>query len=626
MKKKIIGIFTCLLALVFFVSVLAACEPAPEQGGGDEETPVVEPADTNLIESGVSDYSIVIPASPQSCEQFAASELSNFLYDATGVRLPTVSDTSVTAASGKYISLGATSLREELAPAFDESELGYSGFRIVTEGDDVLISGANDNRSYGTLYGVYDFLSYTIGLEIYAGDAIVWNEYRAGDSVPLYDLNYTSVPDIQLMGMGSATLTQDRTYMRRMRLTSFYSSDYCMGSVHSTAGFFMNPSNYTDHPDWFWTEAAQTGICWSNDGVVDAIAQEIISRTENSDARYIFITQPDTESYGCTCAECKANLPKYETASGLQLYFINRVADKVKAYYDETDPDKDLTLVVFAYRFTLSAPSAATMQAYPELAPKSNVAVSFIPISMNFEYPITAPENASFYQSMQEWSQIFHQQRLVIYTYGTGFHCFFDVFNDFGSIKGSLEAYHELGVELINEQANMESAMGCFEELRIYLNSKLAWDTDRNVDELIADFFANYYGAASDTMLEYFNAITALTSATFRANNLSTGIYITLYDKAGFGSVNSLRNLLDRAEEDILYLQSADPEQYETMLDRIKKEKLTVYFSLLATHSSRMDAADYAAVKEEFTRYCAKFNIIRWRENVSVETFLEGLA
>ena len=100
----------------------------------------------------------------------------------------------------------------------------------------------------------------------------------------------------------------------------------------------------------------------------------------------------------------------------------------------------------------------------------------------------------------------------------------------------------------------------------------------------------------------------------------------TLYDKIDYGSVNSLRALLDRAEDEILYLQNSDPELYETMLNRIKKEKLTVYFTLLASFPSRLDAEDYEAVKSEFTYYCSKFNIVRWRENVSVEDFLNGLA
>lgn len=631
MKNKIIQGTALAVFSLFLVGGLSACGKnisGTESGSENSSASFFEPLKEtgyNLLENGETEYTIVLPSEAISCEQFAATELSNFLYSASGVRFETTTDADFDAQKGKYISLGATQLRETGWKDFDESALGYSGFAIRTEGDSVFISGANDSRAYGTLYGVYEFLSRTIGLEFYASDEIACNEYGAEDKIPLYDFDLVSVPDIQLMGVGSASLVQDRTYMRRMRLTGFYSSDYCMGSVHSTSGYFMAQSNYPDHPEWFWTSQAQTGICWSQDGVVDAIAQEIIARTEASDARYVFVTQPDTEVYGCTCDECKRNLEKYETPSGLQLYFINRVADKVKEYYDETDPGKDLTLVVFAYRFTLSAPSETTMNTYPELKPHSNVAVSFIPIGMDFQYPITSSQNASFYESMKSWSEIFDKQKLVIYTYGVNFHCFFDVFNDFGSIQGSLKAYKELGVELINEQDNLESLMGCFEELRIYLKSKLAWNTDGDVDALTEDFFVHYYKDASDNMLQYFNAVTAYTSAEFRAGNLSTGIYVTLYDKIDYGALLSLRNMLDAAEADIAHYERSEPELYRTLLNRIKKEKLTVYFSLLATHSSQMDAPDYQAVKSEFTEYCSKFNIVRWRENVSLETFLDGL-
>lgn len=614
------------ISAVFCASCSGKAGASGSSSGVDSSAPVVQTG-TCLVENGTSEYRIVIPENPVSCEQFAASELNYFLNLSAGVQLETITDAEAAGREGKYISLGATSLREEILPDFDESILGYSGFEIRTEGETVFISGANDSRSYGTAYGVYDFLSKTIGLEIYADDEFDYREYGKGNSVVLYDLDYVSVPDIQLMGLGSATLTQDRTYMRRMRLTSFYSGDYCMGGVHSTGGYFMSPANYPDHPEWFWTSQGLTGICWSDDGVVEALAQEIIEKTQSSEVRYVFVTQPDTETYGCTCGACRENLEKYGTPSGLQLYFINRVADKVREYYEAADPGKDLTLVVFAYRFTLEAPSAETMETYYEdLNPHDNVAVSFIPIGMDFQVPITAPENSSFYESMLEWSEIFHRQKLIIYTYGVCFHCFFDVFNDFGSIQGSLKAYSGLGVELINEQDNMESVMGCFEQLRIYLKSKLAWDTDRDTDALISDFFEHYYKSAAGAMEEYFNAVTAYTSAVFRERNLSTGIYVTLYDKIDYGALLSLRGMLDRAEEEIAYLRRSDPDLYKTLLDRIKREKLTVWFSLLASHASKMDEADYQEVKREFSEYCAKFNIVRWRENITLESFLDGLA
>ena len=622
--KNIFRITALMVLCAFTFGGLTACRE--ESSSDDGSALPVQKTEYNLSENGTTEYKVVVPATAESCEQFAATELVSFFYEATGVALETVTDAEIQLTEGKYISLGATSLRDSLYPDFEEAALGYSGFEIKTIEDTVIISGANDSRSYGTLYGVYEFLNRTIGLEFYASDEIFYETYGPSECVPLYALNFVSIPDIQLMGMGANTLVQDRTYMRRMRLTGFYSSDYCMGSVHSTAGYFMSPSDYPEHSDWFWTSQGLTGICWSNEGVIDALAQELISATETSDARYVFVTQPDTESYGCTCENCRQSLDKFGTPSALQLSFINKVADKVRAYYEETNPEKDLTLVVFAYRFTLEAPSEEIMQTYSkELSPHENVAVSFIPIGMDFQYPITAPENKSFYESMRAWSEIFNHQKLVIYTYGVNFHCFFDVFNDFGSILGSLKAYRELGVELINEQDNLESTMGCFEELRIYLKSKLAWNTDSDVDALIEEFFEHYYKDASDTMLQYFNTITAYTSALFRERNLSTGIYVTLYDKIDYGTVLSLRAMLDRAEDEILHYKRSDAELYETLLDRIKKEKLTVYFSLLASHSSQMESADYQAVKSEFTRYCSKFNIVRWRENISLESFLAGL-
>lgn len=50
---------------------------------------------------------------------------------------------------------------------------------------------------------------------------------------------------------------------------------------------------------------------------------------------------------------------------------------------------------------------------------------------------------------------------------------------------------------------------GEFGELRAYVMSKLMWDPSLDVEELISDFMAAYYGAAAEQMTDYLDSLSA---------------------------------------------------------------------------------------------------------------------
>jgi hypothetical protein len=57
----------------------------------------------------------------------------------------------------------------------------------------------------------------------------------------------------------------------------------------------------------------------------------------------------------------------------------------------------------------------------------------------------------------------------------------------------------------IMEQAAYQSRGGEFAELRAYLISKLLWNPDCNVEQVINDFMYGYYGRAGQFVREYFD-------------------------------------------------------------------------------------------------------------------------
>ena len=57
------------------------------------------------------------------------------------------------------------------------------------------------------------------------------------------------------------------------------------------------------------------------------------------------------------------------------------------------------------------------------------------------------------------------------------------------------------------EQAAYQSRGGEFSELRAYLISKLLWNPDCDVENVIDDFMYGYYGRAGKYIRQYFNLL-----------------------------------------------------------------------------------------------------------------------
>ena len=104
---------------------------------------------------GSSDYTILLPESPQPAESTAATELSTILGQVTGATIDVVAENRARDVSteGNFISVGETQLYKE--QEFKAENLNTDGFLIKTVDNTLFIIGENQR---GTLYGVYEFL------------------------------------------------------------------------------------------------------------------------------------------------------------------------------------------------------------------------------------------------------------------------------------------------------------------------------------------------------------------------------------------------------------------------------------------------------------------------------------
>jgi hypothetical protein len=128
-------------------------------------------------------------------------------------------------------------------------------------------------------------------------------------------------------------------------------------------------------------------------------------------------------------------------------------------------------------------------------------------------------------------------------------------------------------VSAVFEQGNREIG-GEFSELRAYLIDKLLWNPDINVDGVMSDFLAGYYGKAAKLVKQYIDLL--------HDNNMEqSGYKMSIFgkpvmEKEAFLSdslITIYNKLFDQAEKAV----AGSPE----ILQRVKTARLPVYYAML---------------------------------------------
>ena len=221
--KKIISL--C-LALVLLLAVLVGCVQTP--GNPDDPTnPTINKTDIKIVDGGKTEYKVVVPSGENGFVTTAASELVNFVKEATGATLPVVSDGEEFSVSAKVISLGNTTVFESSGVKLTE-KLRETGYVMKRKGNTLIINAKDDN---GVVSAVYDMLGYSLGLEFYSYD-----EYSLDktDTMYMLDFDLEFVPSIDIRDIMMRSLNTN--YRQRMRLYAGKGLGQWITFAHTTTG------------------------------------------------------------------------------------------------------------------------------------------------------------------------------------------------------------------------------------------------------------------------------------------------------------------------------------------------------------------------------------------------------
>ncbi|CAN5552666.1 DUF4838 domain-containing protein [soil metagenome] len=475
LKKIASQIRILLFILIYILPVLSlSAQKRPRQNA--QQT-----ASQNLIiaDEKMSRYRIIIPAAASPHERKASQVLQDYLLQISGTALPII--TADKGISPYEIVLGQNERLDELKLGINLNDLKEDGFLIKTDSLRLIIAGGNEK---GTLYGVYSFLENYLGCRMYSPRVKIIPEQQ--------QIILGKIEDQQVPAIGFRTTHYRVSW--HPEYIDWHKLDHDEKGERPDWGMWVHTFNelvppeafFEDHPEYYAMvdgKRIPTQLCLTNPEVLEITIQNLRKKiAQKPEATYWSVSQNDNKAY-CTCDNCKAIDEREGSPSGSIVSFVNQVADQF--------PNKMISTL--AYEYGRKAPKT--------LRPRENVNIMLCSIEINRDKAITEdPNSADFAQDVVEWGKIAND--IIVWDYVIQFNNLVSPFPNLHVLQPNLKFFADHGVNAMFEQGNREVG-GEFAELRAYLLSKLMWDPEQDVDELINDFLNGYYEEAAPSIRKY---------------------------------------------------------------------------------------------------------------------------
>lgn len=565
------------------------------------------------MSGGVSSYKILAPKGYTNNKVMNAAvlELQSLFKAATGYTLQIVTDDQATyTKQTKYISLGGTTYAQD-AGFTVSSALDTDGYEIKTKGASVFILG----QDYGTLYGVYGLMEDLFDYEYYYK-----NVYNIEEKQTVYLTDVTEqlvTPDIENRASGYATTWAENDVYNPNRWKEKIYTNYVAsvgGQHHHTAFSLLPPDTYKSaHPNWYSSQGDQ--LCYTAHGdaneyqaMVSAMVEAIKAVIKaKPDMEYIYLAGMDNDN-ACSCGNkyfnksgCQKYKSDYGSDSAAYILFAKDVNKQIRAWLSsQTEVNSDMEILLLAYLGYEAAPT----KNIADLVCEEGLVVVFAPIEIAYNRPLTDTTKST----IAAWKAVC--SRIGFWFYDG----VFGTINEKGTVTGRgtsasyvpyysidiLQSTYQYIVSIGAEYIFWEARSGGYglrtnwDNLKMYLHSQLAWDSQADVNEMMDGFFANMYGDASKTMLALYNdmnAYMANLSKTVAGYPYGDWAYKKNWDKT---ELLSWYAYFDTALADIEHLKTTDATLYNKLHKHIVAERIGIGYMLIQFYGGTFSEGDLA--------------------------------
>ena len=459
-------------------------------------------AELTLSVRGGESIPLVIAENPAPSLGFATKEWNRHLQKLTGGQAKIL---HAVPADGRCVELKL----DPLEPGDDDS------FSLKADERKLTIRGG----TRGVLYGVFEVL------ETYGG--VGWYS-RTYTHVPQLDRFAVPTPldrrekpafDVRWPGWGAAR-DMDGLLAVHLRLngTGVVGRRPAYGGVRYRVGRGWTCHTYNrlcpvekygrEHPEYFSEirgrrRLAQTQLCTTNPDVREIACSNLFAAIRRDPTADAWRIEQNDYDFPCECPTCAAIDAREGTHAGAALEFANVLAGRVARAF----PGK--TLEFSAYQFTRKPPK--------HLRPAPNMVVELAAIECDYARPFgsadEAPANVEFRRDFEDWCRI--ATRINLYDYTTNYRRYMHPFPNLETIAGNIRYYRDHGVKILYSEGS-GTAHADLAELKPWLIAKLAWNPDRDLDELVGTFCRGHYGKAAANVLDYIRASRACVTADVR--------------------------------------------------------------------------------------------------------------
>ena len=550
----------------------------------------VEKTNEYIVKNSTNDYKIVISEDASSVEMMAANELSEFLYQATEIAFPIITDKNLPS-DGKFFSIGENDLSKTASIEFDYDVLKSQGYIIKTVGKNIYMGGAGD---YGSLYSVYGLAEHLLGYDYYYTDSMKIN--RGLTELPLYNYDVVEVPDIEYRDATYAYVTNSAQVANRYRMMTrtTYICPVKESMGHNVLTWFGVDENLATHSAWFNDEKKPTQLCFTAHGKSEereamlAYGIQVLKEAlmQYPDKSVVLFCCEDNKDV-CDCGACKEAKEYYGSDSGAMVAMLNDIKRAIDEWFegDGAAYKRDLKISFYAYLGYENAP----MQ---NIRCEEGVVPYVAPIHADYMVPLTDKANVAAYTQIEKWKAI--SEDVHFYLYDTNYTGYFTPYNTFEGMQenyryvaSSGSCMHNLG------QGNQPNISTGFSVLKVYLQSKLGWNVNADVNILLDGFFDGYYDVASEYMRNYFEE--------WRMQS------IIQHDVVGYSGMDTIyrdvvkreywpKQLLerwigymDKAMESIEIYKETNLTLYKQLYNHIATERIDLYYLYVEIYTNEIE-------------------------------------
>ena len=450
----------------------------------------------DLTRNGSSPYRIAVATSSRPVVANAAAVLQDYLARVTGVRLPIDRVDPGGTVPERSIVVGDLAFAVRVAPELAAPALGYDGLIVRAVDDRLVLTGAPER---GPLYAVIDFLEREVGCRWFSTQRVV---------IPAEPDLVVSIEDRRDEPAFEIRMPWGVDMWHAASRTTFTPPDWGANPSRSDGNshtFFLDAPAATffrDHPKWFsyhsnnvWFH--ETGqLNYHNAELLAHIKKVKLSAFEGwaRDLPNLNLCPNDCLGWSEDPAANAFDGPEDSVAAS-HVHFVNQVADAVAARF----PDR--RLVTLAYLQTHVPPK--TLRYAP------NVTLMICEPDALWGRAVTRSGalGRQYVETVRRWALKCDMPLVWLYhQFCVPKHVFSP---DIAGLQGDFQAYRDAGArgffaEIYSKRHNTTH----FDELRPYLMSRLAWDPDLDLTELLCDFHLKYFGPnAGPKMLEFTHAV-----------------------------------------------------------------------------------------------------------------------